>query len=92
MIKQTEITLVPCDSCGGIGTLPGPRTGHLMKRLRESRSVTLLQLLEFFPYKKTYTCDLEKDYRPWNNELVRLYKQAMDDAVKARLEKLNETN
>lgn len=86
MIKPLEITTVPCTCCNGLGTMPDKDTGLVVRRMRKTRGVTLRNLVEHFPYSYTYTNDLENDRRPWNNTLVDRYKQAIEDAVKERLE------
>ena len=84
-MKPLELKLIPCDHCGGIGTVPGPKTGHVLRRERESRGVTRQDLLKHFAYKSTYTFDLENDARPWSNELVTKYRTAIEAAVQERL-------
>ncbi len=85
-MRPPEIKYITCDSCGGLGTLPGPRTGRLLKREREERSVTMDQMVPHFGYQKTYIHDLEHDQRGWNHTLVEKYRAAIELAVKARLE------
>lgn len=60
--------------------------------MRKTRGVNIDALAAQFPYSKTYTSDLENDRRAWNNTLVTLYKQAIEDAVRVRLEKDNENS
>lgn len=90
-MKRT-IKMETCSSCGGVGTKPGEGTGAIMRLEREERSVTRNQLLAFFEkpeggvYSERYLIDLEFDTRAWSNELVDLYRKAIELAVKKRLE------
>lgn len=84
---MTNLEIITCTCCGGIGTLPGPTTGKALKRERKERGVSFNHLLEHFPYSRTYLSDLETDKRPFSNKLVTQYQEAIELAVQTRLAK-----
>lgn len=91
-MKRPQVELITCDGCGGRGQRPGPKTGTVMRAERESRSVTRPKLCAHFfkpdgtTYSERYVIDLETGARQWSNELVDSYRQAIELAVKERLE------
>ena len=84
-MKRPPMKKQPCLVCEGSGELPGPEAGEILRLEREDRGVRRKELLPFFGYSDTYTFDLERGARPLTWELVRKYREAIDEAVKARL-------
>ena len=92
-MKTPAIKYEPCPFCHGHGRRPGPGTGMVMRREREARGVTREAVLEFFykpdgdTYSSFYIVDLERDSRAWSQPMIESYRNAIELAVKARLEK-----
>ena len=83
----TPLIVIPCKHCEGIGTLPGPKTGKMLRREREERGVSFPQLKVHFPYSNGYLSDLENGNRPFSNKLVAEYRTAIEAAIAERLAK-----
>ena len=84
-MKRLPFPTTKCESCVN-GMIPGPDAGAALRREREERDVTRTALLAHFNYSESYTIDLERGARPLTWLLVTQYREAIEAAVKARLE------
>jgi len=91
-MKRLPLPTVPCPHCID-GEIPGPKAGEVLRREREERDVPRsnsanpeISLCHHLNLSETYAVALERGERPLTWELVRRYREAIEVAVKARLE------
>ena len=97
-MNRPQLKYKTCEYCHGKGERPGPTTGLVMRRERQARGVTQKAIAEFFfkpdgsgLYSPSYLEDLERDSRAWSNPMIESYRKGIELAVRARLERNNES-